>query len=255
MLRLADIELHAPKVHILIKKYYKRINGFIKFLNDNSYDYKYLIEGNKLKEIIEEATNFFGILPYDSSEYNKSLLNNDDFRLSVIIHLAITNLIGEELDWESFLFHKKFLYKVCECINNENYGVETFLLKILDVDPNALSSSFIIRNNKIDEFNKASDIILFSLKYIKYFNKNDFADYDDYYDYVKERASKTISLLHNKGYFGTRPIDIFTCTCISYKMRIPVTDILYRYGPKPDIDMPLRQTKLMQEEILNKIFN
>jgi len=241
----SDIAEHAHIVYNAIQEYYVRIGRMANLLSDNPEDV----------QNITSSINFFGILPNKRIHYENIFLKNDEFKVSVIYHLCFSNSAGRLLSWEGYLYTYTFFKRLFFETSKDNISVDSIMLKRFNVNPKAIPKSYLTRNMKIDEFNKAVEFIVQRLQKLKKYD-DDFEDYDDYFDYMHEHAESIISDCHDLDFFNTHELERFTCACIGQKMNLPVLDTLYNIEEMgTTFKLDLDNVKDVQEQILDKLFD
>jgi len=240
-----DVTSHAPLVYHAIQEHYVRIGRLIESMSDDP----------RIKQSISLGMNYFGILPNKDIRYESIFLKNDDFKISVIFHLCLSNIIGTLLSWEAYLFIYSTFRNAYRGVSEEPMGVDSIMLKSFNVNPNAIPISCLNRNMMVDEFNKATVFIIQKLQPLKRYQEG-FSNYDDYFDYMKYKAKKILSDCHDNEFYSTHEIDRFTCACISSKMKLPEIDTLYNIeGISNYNNVSVDNIMNIQEQILKKVFH
>ena len=240
-----DVATHAPIVYNAIQEHYGRIDRLISALSDSM----------SVRQRIESNTNFFGILPSKEIKYDESFLKNDDFRVSVIYHLCFSNIMGCLLSWESYLFLSKIVHLSFFEISKEMMSVDSMMLKFFKVSPAALPRNYLFKTLRVDEFNKAVELIVGELKEVDPYDPDKFPDYEDYFEYMKEKAGAITIKCNNHDFWGTHKIERFACACIASKMKLPIIDPLYDIPEASNpVKIGINSIKSMQRKILDKMF-
>jgi len=239
-----DVQEHAPIVYRSIQEHYDRVANIT------------IITGNDLfvSKIIESSSSTLGVLP-GGVIYEKELLNNDEFRVATILHLCMSNSTKSMLSWEAFMAIKTIFERTIMMSNKENLSIDSLMMKSFNVDPSILPKSYLSRNMKIDEFNKAIDLIIKELNKLKNF-KDEYSNYEEYFSYIKDEVIKIEGICHENGYFGTHEIERFACLSLAYKMKLPEFDVLYKINAADDYGMRMttEQIKSVQEQLVSKLY-
>jgi len=239
-----DVVDHAPTVLYCIKEHYNRLAKISKFMDSNSV----------FEFMINAAIPITGITPEYKMEYSKELLNNSNFRISVIYHLCMSNVCGCILSWETYLGLKVLLDRSIMNTDIESLSVDSISLKKFNVDPLILPRDYLSRTMKLDEFNKAVELIIENTKNMKYYS--DFMDYDAYYEYAKTIALDLQKKCHENCYYGTHDIDRFAALLISNRMKLPTFDLLYVVNEnRPPFNIATEGICDVQRKMLNQIFH
>ena len=239
-----DIRLHAPIVYNAIQEYYVRIGRLIKSLN--------VISGSN--QSVNYNPNIFGILPNKEIKYEDSYLKNDEFKISVIYHLCMSNMMGCVLSWEAYLHLSMICHKAFYEASSENLSSESIMLKFFKVDPRVIPKSFLNNTMKLDEFTKATEFIIKKVKKLKSYENQEFNEYDEYFEYMEKEARKIIKDCHKNDFYNTHDLDRFTCACITNRMdmSLPILDTFYDVpGILPPYKVDIESVKKIQKKILS----
>lgn len=236
------VSLHAPIFFNCIREYYGRLRNLGTLLPKNS----------SVLNAMLNITTRFGILPGESVLYDKTLLLNEDFKVSTIFHLCLSNICNKNLSWESYLSMKVTLEHAISETNMKKMSVDSIILNLFDVDPTILPKGFLIKTSEIDDYVKATDMIISDIEWID--DCKEYKTYDDYYNYVYQKAIVIIKKVHDSFFYGTHPLERFTPLIIAFKNKIPVMDSLYRgkddsFCPVPFL-IPTEQMVKMQKTLL-----
>ena len=241
----SDLQKHAHIVYNAIQEHHARIDRLMVALNVNL----------SIKDFIESYSNLFGILPNKEIKYSESLLDNEDFRISVIYHLCFSNIMGCLLSWEAYMNLSGIVHKIFFESSDENLSVDSIMLKFFKVNPSILPKKYLVKTMRVDEFNKAVELISEELQNAKAYNLEDFSNYDEYFEYMKEIAEDLTSKCEGEYLFGVHELERFTCACISSKMKIPEFDPLYDIPEvRSHIFVDVENIKKFQSQIFEKIF-
>lgn len=238
-----DVAHHAPITYNSMQEHYERLNRLGSVIGNQKY----------AMTIIGRLVAEYGVLPNRAVPYTKDFLENDRFKVEVIHHLCMSNMAGKVLSWEAYVYMRQITEGGLLSGKYENLSAETLTLQAFNVDPQIIPKAYLTRNMKMDEFNKAIELIATEVAKINSFK--DFDSYDDYFEYVEEFVPGIEKMCHDAGYYGTHDQERFTCAIISHKLRMPMFDLLYKVDTiKPQMDMDLEQIKSVQAQALDQLY-
>jgi len=233
---------HAPVLYKIIQDYYRKVVGVASYINDTVF----------AEDVISDTQDGIGVKT-EGVEYDPKMLENDEFKMSVIYHYSMSRGAGVLLTWGEFLVIKSRLEDEMDTVRYETLSLDSNLLKAFNVDPAVIPQDIMSTIMRRDEFARASGFISEEVKKLKSLTDG-FADYDRYFEYMKIEVEKIQKRCHEKEYYGTHDLERFTCVCISYRMRFPSFDYLYKISDTRDeVKMSTDEAKNMQAQIAAKI--
>ena len=237
-----DVQRHAPIVFECMRLHYKRLTD----LGDIVPDAKYI------ERTISETVANFGVLPEGDIKYEPSLLDNEQFRLTVIFHMCISTWLGSDIEWESYVSYLDLLEKTVSSSEDnrpEPLTPQSILLKLFSVSPKVLPKGYLQLSSVFDEINRATTIIDDEVSITKPANEG-FINYEAYFEYMRGEATRITNMLHGMGMFGTHELDRFTMLLIAARNGMPAFDILYTNPRISRPVMPGKMIKALQMKIL-----
>jgi hypothetical protein len=211
---------------IAIKKHAKLVfKSLIRFYSD----IKYITASQGLpsfhKDISRSIEDDLGVGP--NSKYSESIINNDNFKILVIYHIGLSNVLKYKPSFATYNFYKQMIDKILEDNKNVNsISNDSTMIKSFSVDPAALPVSYKQFISSIDEFTMATSMIVKKLKILKTSDK--YMTYEEYFSYLNDEIKKLIIELHDKGFYNTHELERFTALSLSYICRFPQMDTLYK---------------------------
>lgn len=241
----------------------KSFNQFQTFLNsftilfDNMKLEKKLEKKCKeyVNECADEIRKNYGIS--SNLKYSNKSLENDRFKILCIYWAGIEKLTRKKINLGEYILFKPPLGNLSDYLGVQITS-DTLLLTALNIDPTLIPVTHKQKIMAIEEYNKATTLIMNILKILK--DPIEFITYQEYYDYISDESKKIINKLQQKGFFNVQSLERFIVLCISYKMGLPIIDTLYIC---PDIieyhnfssSVPTENIKTMQERFFEDFLN
>jgi len=253
-----DVKDHAPVVYNLTMQYYKRLRLIEKA--SKNFDQvektikRYEVDTGVL-EMTEKTISDDGSLLFGKNPGHYYLDKSQMFRVSVIYHLALSNLMKENLSWEAFVHLKLMTEQSFFYEDSEDLGLDSKMLKAFGVDPSVLPKEYLASSMRIDEFNKAVKMIADVITEAKNYS-DEFEDIDEYFEYMKLGMTKLTDLCNKHGFFNTHEIDRFTWLSLAFKFRFPAFDVLYNIADMaPEHTMPTKNLEVAVRSLVARIID
>lgn len=216
---------------------------------------------NNLGFLDKNTTNNYGMISemisslginLISPKFDKNKKLGDNFKIMCVYILGFEKLVGKKISFSDYIVFRN-IAEVALRNNDQKIGVESALLKMFDVNPEALPVSHRQKISSIDEVIAANDIIASELGRAK--ESSSFEEFSEYKSYMQDIAMSIISKLHDKGMYGTHDQDRMTSLCLARKIGSPELDLLYKKGESDRSPIPTSVIEAIAEKAFNLMNN
>lgn len=206
------------------------------------------------RNAVDDMRKSFGIDGF-GKKYDEKILDNENFRIFCIYKACLESISTRQISTPEYIIYKSILEGIVHD-SVTNTSIDSFVLNKFKVDPSVLPLNYKTRIMSIDEFTKATEIIMETLVNIN--SANTYKSYQEYYDYMYKEVMSLVNILHEKGFYNTHDANRFTLLCIAYKIGIPPMDTFYNKPIKTKnsaITMPSESMRDIQEQIFERMSN
>lgn len=238
-----DVQAHGPIAFECIRAHYARLMTLSGALPNRDY-----INGRIAQEV-----ELFGVLSDGDVQYEPSLLDNENFRLTTIFHLCISMWLEQDIEWESYVTYLELLENAVTSTEEnrpEPITPQSILLNLFGVSPQSLPKGFLRQSRAFDEVNMANSMIAELANGIRPADDG-FVNYNSYFEYMKAEAVRISAALAEKDMYGAHDTERFALVLISMVNGLPAFDLPYT---SPVIQRPVVEAgsiKVMQRQMLS----